>query len=100
MLNKLPNFLTDAEAIYKKIKKTSKQLILDYNQMSNTLLALGESFTKLFEINVRLNSGIEKKVSILSLICLISLILKIQVNYLDKVYVTLNNLFISWGLSL
>lgn len=72
--------MTNAEALYDKIKKLHKQLIKDFDNVSTTLFSIGEAFTLLHKNSNNLNSKIDKKS-----------------NLFDDVYIYLNNMYIKWG---
>eukprot|EP00331_Platyophrya_macrostoma_P012674 CAMPEP_0176409234 /NCGR_PEP_ID=MMETSP0127-20121128/2388_1 /TAXON_ID=938130 /ORGANISM="Platyophrya macrostoma, Strain WH" /LENGTH=561 /DNA_ID=CAMNT_0017788597 /DNA_START=47 /DNA_END=1732 /DNA_ORIENTATION=- len=74
-------FVYQSEPLYKKMRKFSKQLLLDFDQISNTLFNMGECFGQMYQVSNNFNKHSP-----------------MGQNYmLDDIYLTLNNLMVSWG---
>jgi len=56
-------------------------LILDFDQVSNTLFSMGDYFAQLYEVSNKFNNSIKIHKEPL----------------LDDVYITLNNMMVEWG---
>ena len=64
-----------------RIRKLSKQLTMDLDQVSNTIFNIGECYAALYAVTTNFNKNIN-----------------IGKNpYLDDIYLTLNNMMVSWG---
>lgn len=80
-LQRASEFLQNCEQIYKKMRKSSKQLILDFDQLSSTLFSFGDSFSNLYSQSNFFNKNITDG----------------QNPLINDMYITLNNMKISWG---
>jgi len=63
------------------MRKFSKQLLLDFDQLSNTLFNMGECFGQMYTVSNNFNKHSPMG----------------QNHTLDDIYLTLNNLMVSWG---
>lgn len=63
------------------MRKSSKQLILDFDQLSSTLFSFGDSFSALYGHSNTFNSNITDGQNL----------------YVNDMYITMNNMKISWG---
>lgn len=64
-----------------RIRKLGKQLINDFNQVSNTLLALGECYAGLYSAATNFNKTTEAGKNL----------------HLEDIYLTMNNIMVAWG---
>jgi len=69
------------DPIYKKIRKLSKQLTLDLDQVSNTIFSMGECFAALYAASTNYNKNVSVGKS----------------PQLEDIYLTLNNMMVTWG---
>jgi hypothetical protein len=69
------------DPIYKKVRKLSKQLTMDLDQVSNTIFSIGECYAALYAATTNFNKNVNMGKN----------------PYLDDVYLTLNNMMVSWG---
>jgi len=69
------------DPIYKKIRKLSKQLTVDLDQVSNTIFSIGECYAALYAATTNFNKNVAMGKN----------------PYLDDIYLTLNNMMVSWG---
>ena len=64
----------------KRLRSLSKQLLLDYDNLSTTLFSMGDVFANLFNISQSFNNNTFSQ------------------NFADNVYLNLNNLVVNWGI--
>lgn len=76
-------FSQRAEPIYNNLKKLSKQLVVDFDNLSNTFYSMGDQYKSLFEITNEIanNKASQDKVF----------------NDLNETYVRLNNISVEMG---
>ncbi|KRX10816.1 Phox homologous domain [Pseudocohnilembus persalinus] len=72
-----------SDLIYKKIRQLSKQLFVDFYNVSNTLANIGECFSQLHDQSQTFNQGLTKEED--------------KQPLLEEMYITLNNMNIQWG---
>lgn len=64
-----------------RIRRISKQLILEMEQVSNTIFALGECYAGLYAAVTNFNKNTEIGKNL----------------HLEDIYLTLNNMLVTWG---
>eukprot|EP01017_Pseudomicrothorax_dubius_P037480 TRINITY_DN5499_c0_g2_i8.p1 TRINITY_DN5499_c0_g2~~TRINITY_DN5499_c0_g2_i8.p1 ORF type:complete len:449 (-),score=82.50 TRINITY_DN5499_c0_g2_i8:47-1393(-) len=74
-------FVDFADPLYKRLRRLTKQLMVDYDKMSNTLYDMAESFSNLHKHISTFNDSIEVGKN----------------KTLEDIYVTLNNMYVKWG---
>ncbi|CAD8053120.1 unnamed protein product [Paramecium sonneborni] len=73
--------LSSIEINYKKLRKDSKQLILDFDQLSNTIYNMGKTCTELYQFSNKFNQSISQG----------------KFSKLDILYISMNNMLVQWG---
>lgn len=68
-------------ANFDRIRKLSKQLSLDLDQVSNTVFSIGECYAALYAASTNFNKNVNVGKN----------------PNLDDIYLTLNNMMVSWG---
>ncbi|CAD8061070.1 unnamed protein product [Paramecium sonneborni] len=73
--------INSIEVNYKKLRKESKQLLLDFDQLSNTIYNMGQTCTDLYQFSNKFNQSIPQG----------------KISKLDILYISMNNMLVQWG---
>ncbi|CAK75248.1 unnamed protein product (macronuclear) [Paramecium tetraurelia] len=75
------SLINSIDLSYKKLRKESKQLLLDFDQLSNTIYNMGQTCTDLYQFSNKFNQSISQG----------------KISKLDILYISMNNMLVQWG---
>ncbi|CAD8067055.1 unnamed protein product [Paramecium primaurelia] len=73
--------INSVDICYKKLRKDSKQLLLDFDQLSNTIFNMGSTCAELYQLSNKFNQSIPQG----------------KISKLDILYISMNNMLVQWG---
>ncbi|CAD8061303.1 unnamed protein product [Paramecium primaurelia] len=73
--------VNSVDICYKKLRKESKQLLLDFDQLSNTIFNMGSTCAELYQLSNKFNQSIPQG----------------KISQLDIFYISMNNMLVQWG---
>ncbi|CAK72978.1 unnamed protein product (macronuclear) [Paramecium tetraurelia] len=73
--------VNSVDICYKKLRKDSKQLLLDFDQLSNTIFNMGSTCAELYQLSNKFNQSISQG----------------KISQLDILYISMNNMLVQWG---
>ncbi|CAD8162170.1 unnamed protein product [Paramecium pentaurelia] len=73
--------INSVDICYKKLRKESKQLLLDFDQLSNTIFNMGSTCAELYQLSNKFNQSIPQG----------------KIQKLDILYISMNNMLVQWG---
>ncbi|CAD8173000.1 unnamed protein product [Paramecium octaurelia] len=73
--------VNSVDLCYRKLRKSSKQLLLDFDQLSNTIFNMGSTCAELYQISNKFNQSIPLG----------------KISKLDILYISMNNMLVQWG---
>ncbi|CAD8087533.1 unnamed protein product [Paramecium sonneborni] len=73
--------VNSVDICYKKLRRESKQLLLDFDQLSNTIFNMGQTCADLYQLSNKFNQSIPQG----------------KISQLDILYISMNNMLVQWG---